>query len=1146
MTRNDVGLDDKYTAREGTVFLTGLQALVRLPMAQRRRDLAAGLNTAGYVSGYRGSPIGRYDMELWRAEAFLKDHHIHFQPGVNEDLAATAAWGTQQVNLLPGAKYDGVFSMWYGKAPGVDRSGDAFKHAMMAGTSEHGGVIAMAADDHMASSSAVAHGSEYAFVDAMMPVLNPSGIDDFIPFGLYGIALSRFSGAWVGFKVVADTIESSGTVDLACETMPIAVPEAETLPDGGLNIRLMDQIPVGEQRLFDKVEAAKAFARVNPLNRVVLDSPRPKLGIAATGKAYLDLREALRLLGIDNRRAADLGLRIYKIGMIWPLEPDGAIRFADGLDEILVIEEKRPLVENQFKELLYNRSGPKPRVTGKSDETGRALLPPHGGFSPEMLARILAVRIGIVADAPDITAQAARFVPAEQPAGRPDPATNRMPHYCPGCPHNTSTRVPDGSTAIAGVGCHTMAAWLNPDTKTYTQMGGEGVTWVGRAPFTDMPHVFQNLGDGTYFHSGLMGIRAAIAAKVNITYKLLYNDAVAMTGGQPTDGTLTVPDLTRQIESEGVTRIAVVSDDPDKYPVGARFASGVTFHHRDDLDAVQRELREIPGVSVLVYDQTCAAEKRRRRKRGKMDDPARYVFINEAVCEGCGDCGVASNCLAVVPVETPFGRKRAIDQYVCNKDYSCLKGFCPALVTVEGGAVRRPELKDVAGNDDLPLPPPVTEDAPYSILVAGVGGTGVVTIGALLGMAAHLDGKASTILDMTGLSQKGGAVYTHIRLAGRREQLHSPRIAAQDADLLLACDLLAGAAPMALEKLRAGRSVAVVNDHKTLTGAFVNDPNCDFASAGVRSRIITAAGEADNVHSLDAVRIAARLVGDSMASNVFLLGYAFQLGKVPVSADAIERAIRLNGVAVDLNLNAFRLGRRAVQDPQHIDEQLSAESPSRPPATLAEMTEFLTGYQDAAYAARLPALMDTVSKAEQDKAPGRSGLADAVARAYFKLLTYKDEYEVARLHADPAFKDRLARQFSGDYTVRYHLAPPFLNRSGSDGLPRKRDYGPWMETLFSALAKMKGLRRGPLDPFGRTEERRAERQLITEYERLVGDLLSGLTHDNHALAVEIAELPLAIRGFGHVKDKAVAGYRQRLDELAVQYRAPSAKADAAE
>ncbi len=937
MALKAVTLDDKYVLDRGRVYLTGTQALVRLPLLQRQRDVAAGLNTGCFISGYRGSPLGGLDQALWSARRFIENNHIRFQPAINEELGATAIWGSQQLGLFPGAKYDGVFAMWYAKGPGVDRSGDALKHGNAAGSAPHGGVLLLAGDDHTCKSSTLAHQSEYAFMDASIPVLNPSGVQDILDLGLYGWAMSRYSGCWIAFKTIAETVDSSASVEIAPERTRIVLPEDFEMPPGGLNIRWPDQPLEQEYRLHKyKLYAALAFARANRLDRIVIDSPYPRFGIVTTGKSYLDVRQALDDLGIDEAHAAEIGIRLYKVTMSWPLEREGIRHFAEGLEEILVVEEKRAVIENQFKEQLYNwRENVRPRVIGKFDENRNWILPSNGELTPAQIARVIAQRIARFHTSPRIQERLAFLEAKERQLGGNVVPFARTPYFCSGCPHNTSTKVPEGSRALAGIGCHYLAQFMDRSTATFTQMGGEGVPWIGQAPFTETPHVFANLGDGTYTHSGVLAIRAAIAAKVNITYKLLFNDAVAMTGGQPSDTGLTPQILTRQLAAEGVGRIVVVTDEPDKYPPGVDFAAGVAVRHRDDLDEVQRDLRQIPGVTAIVYDQTCAAEKRRRRKRGRFPDPAKRVFINDLVCEGCGDCSKTSNCLSVVPVETEFGRKRAIDQSSCNKDYSCVEGFCPSFVTVHGGGLKKGRAGALGasglGEDGLavlPEPAHPALDEPYGILVTGVGGTGVVTIGALLGMAAHLEGKGCTILDMTGLAQKGGAVYSHVRIAREPGEIHAVRIAAGNARLLLGCDLVVSASADALSKLEPGHSRAVVNSHEIITGDFTRNPDLVFPTGALERGIAEAAGP-ENTEFVDATRLATGLFGDSIASNLFMLGYAYQRGLVPLSAAAIERAIGLNGVAVEFNLGAFRWGRRAAVDPALVEARATRRTATR-------------------------------------------------------------------------------------------------------------------------------------------------------------------------------------------------------------------------
>ena len=1155
MAQAAVSLDDKYTKETGRVFLTGTQALVRLPMMQRQRDAAAGLKTGCFISGYRGSPLGGLDQQLWQARRFLSGNDIHFQPGVNEDLAATAIWGSQQLNLFGDSDYDGVFGLWYGKGPGVDRCGDVFKHGNAAGSAPHGGVLLLAGDDHTAKSSTLSHQCEYTFMDAGIPVLHPAGVQEFLDLGIYGWAMSRYSGLWIGFKTIAETVESAASVSVDPSRIDFITPDDFELPPEGLNIRWPDERLEQEERLHRyKVYAALAFARANKLDKVVLDSPKRRFGIVTTGKSYLDVLQALEDLGIDQELAAEIGLTVYKVAMVWPLEREGVRAFAEGLEEILVVEEKRAVIENQFKEQLYNwRADVRPRVIGKFDEERDWILPSYGELTPARIARVIAKRIARFYRSETIEQRLAFLDQKEKALQRKTASIQRVPYFCSGCPHNSSTKVPEGSRALAGIGCHWLSQFMDRNTDTFTQMGGEGVPWVGQAPFSNTQHIFANLGDGTYFHSGILAIRACIAAGVNITFKILFNDAVAMTGGQPMDGPLDPAMITRQLYAEGIAGIVVVSDEPEKYPIGTEWAPGVRVEHRDRLDAIQRELRERQGVTALVYDQTCAAEKRRRRKRGKFPDPPRRVFINDAVCEGCGDCSVQSNCLSVIPLETELGRKRTIDQSACNKDFSCLKGFCPSFVTVHGG---KPRKSKRTGNNTFPsLPEPAVPalDRPYGILVTGVGGTGVVTIGALLGMAAHLDGKGCSTLDMTGLAQKGGAVVSHVRLAARPEDIHAVRISAGGADLVLGCDMVVAGGFEALSKIERGRTHAVVNAQKTSTADFVRNPDAVFPDAELHQLIEEAAGPAHSAF-VDATRIATALLGDSIATNLFMLGYAWQKGLVPLAEAALMQAVELNGVAVEANKQAFLWGRRAAHDLAAVE---AIAAPQQTPDTLRmsgdldELIErraaMLTDYQDRAYAERYRALVKKVRDAEAAKAPGRKGLAEAVARYAYKLMAYKDEYEVARLYADPAFREKLEAQFEGTERLSLHLAPPLIAQRDPDtGLPLKREYGPWIFKAMGLLARLKGLRGTRLDPFSYSQERKTERQLIADYDTLIEEIVTKLDHDNHGVAVALASIPEDIRGFGHVKERHLAEAKAQEAELLEAFRNPERGAEAAE
>ena len=1136
MSLAEIRLDDKYRLATGHLYLTGTQALTRLPMLQKQRDAAFGLNTACFISGYRGSPLGGLDKSLWDAREYLKENHIHFQPGVNEELGATAVWGSQQANLFPGARYDGVFAMWYGKGPGVDRSGDVFKHGNSAGVSKHGGVLVLAGDDHGCKSSTIAHQSEHAFIAASIPVLNPSNVQEVLDYGIIGWELSRYSGCWVALKTIAENVDSSAVVDVDPLRIQIKIPEDFQLPEDGVHIRWPDPPLAQEKRLnVYKIYAARAFALANNLNQVKLDSPNPRLGIITTGKSYLDVRQALDDLGLDEALCAKVGLRVLKVGMSWPLEPVSVHQFAEGLDEILVVEEKRSIIEDQLTGQLYNWPvGKRPRVVGEFDEQGVSLLPNLGELTPAMIARVIAKRLAPIYSSPTIEERLAFLDAKEKALAAPKHKTVRTPHFCSGCPHNSSTKVPEGSRALGGIGCHYMTQWMDRSTDTFTQMGGEGATWIGQAPFTDTPHVFQNLGDGTYFHSGHLALRAAVAAGVNITYKILYNDAVAMTGGQPIDGELRIDQLSQQVHAEGVKRIALVSDEPDKYPTRATFAPGVTFHHRRELDAVQRELREVKGCSVILYDQTCATEKRRRRKRGKLVDPAKRAFINPAVCEGCGDCSVKSNCLSVLPLETELGRKREIDQSACNKDFSCLEGFCPSFVTVHGGSLRKPEAVGLSALFiALPEPKQPALTRPWNILLPGVGGSGVTTVGALLGMAAHIEGKGCTVLDQAGLAQKFGPVITHIRIAAQQSDIYAVRIAAGETDLLLGCDLVVSSSEEALAKLNDKIAHAVINSHEAATAEFTRNPDAQVPGAAMREAISEAVGEG-KTRFVDATRLATRLLGDSIATNLFMLGYAYQKGLVPVSAEAINKAIELNGVAIELNQQAFLWGRRAAHDLAAVEKVAAPKVVEAPHCStleeiVADRMQRLTAYQSAAYAERYRELVERVRKVDSD---AQQRLSKAVARYYFKLLAYKDEYEVARLYSDATFRKQLEAQFEGDYQLQFHLAPSWLSKpDAATGQPRKRSFGPWMLKAFGVLARFKFLRGSALDPFGHSAERRLERELIEEYEANVAYLLAELKADNYRTAVALAEIPEQIRGYGHVKEAALAKAREQATQL---------------
>jgi len=1147
-----VTLDDKYDLTKDRVFITGTQAVIRLLLMQRERDRLAGLNTAGFVSGYRGSPIGGLDQNLLRAKKWLQPNNIVFQPGLNEELAATAVWGSQQAEMRGEGKYDGVFGMWYGKGPGVDRSGDVFRHANMAGSSRHGGVLALMGDDHTAESSTVAHQSEFHFVDVMIPILNPAGVQEILDYGLYGYAMSRFCGTWVAFKCVKDNIESTSSVDGSLDRVKIVMPDDFLMPPGGLNIRTPDAVLDQEARLQDfKRDAMLAFVRANNLNRIVLSGGRqPKVGIITVGKSYLDVRQAMDELGLDEVKANDMGLRIYKVACPWPLSQRELVEFAQGLDLIMVVEEKRSLIEVQVREELYGTAN-QPTCIGKKDETGNWLFPVKGALDANDIAIAIGDRLLRYHNNDDLRGRVERLREAQRVLALTSDVATRTPHFCSGCPHNSSTKVPEGMRAYAGIGCHYMVQWMDRATDGFTQMGGEGANWIGENAFSKRGHVFQNLGDGTYNHSGVLALRWAIHTKTNVTYKILFNDAVAMTGGQSHEGGLTVDMIARQVRAEGVERIALVSDEPDKYPSTIQWPAGLSFHHRDDLDQVQREFSEISGVSVIIYDQTCASEKRRRRKRGAFPDPDKRVIINELVCEACGDCSVQSNCVAVQPVETEYGRKRQIDQSNCNKDFSCVKGFCPSFVTVHGAQPKKSKPAKAEAPEAIAIPDPVIPgiDRTFNVIVTGVGGTGVVTIGAILGMAAHLEGKGLGMIDMAGLAQKGGAVYSHVRLANNQDDIHAIRVTAGMADLVLGCDLVVTGTKKVLAAVKPGRTRLVVNTAEVMPGDFTRLPDFSLPTERLKKTIAGAAG-AEGVSFVDATAVATALLGNAIAANMFMLGYAYQQGTVPLGAAAIERAVELNGEAVAMNLAAFRLGRRAAFDPAWlagIVGSLKAPTKVRELSTsldevIARRAAFLADYQDEAYANRYRALVERVRAAEAATVGEAGALTEAVAKSLHKLMAYKDEYEVARLYTDGNFDRQVAATFEGqNLRFEFHLAPPLLARKDPvTGVPRKMTFGPWMLKAFRLLAKARRLRGTPLDVFGYTHERRTERALITEFEGRIEEILTRLTPANHAVAVGLANIPQKIRGFGHIKERNLATARQEEAGLLERFRSPQA------
>ena len=1146
MEKRSVSLDDKYTLRKGHAFMTGIQSLVRLPMVQRELDLKAGLNTAGYISGYRGSPLGGYDQQLEQNTKLLDEFHVKFQPGVNEDLAATALWGTQQSGLGGEGKYDGVFGIWYGKGPGVDRSGDVLRHANYAGTSKFGGVLALMGDDHTAESSTVCNQSEFAMVDALIPVLNPSGVQEVFDFGIYGWALSRFSGCWVGLKCLHDTVEATASIDVDVERLKVVIPDDYNFPEDGLNIRFPDTPHAQDQRMHEyKMDAVRAFCRANKLDRTIWQGGRAKIGVVTVGKSYLDTRLAFEELGIDETEAERLGVRLYKVAMPWPLELEGILEFAEGLDLIIVVEEKRALIEPQIKEMLYDASQ-RPQVIGKLDETGEALFRTAGALDPNHIAATIGRRILNFRGDADLKNHLHEMESRLDSSLLPQESMVRLPYFCSGCPHNTSTVVPEGSIAMAGIGCHYMVQWMDRNTLGFTHMGAEGANWVGQSPFSTRKHIFQNIGDGTYFHSGIMAIRAAVSSGINITYKILYNDAVAMTGGQGFDGPMSVQSIIQQMFAEGAKQVTVVSDDPDKFTQSSGIPPNVKVYDRKELDFVQREMREIEGVTVLIYEQVCAAEKRRRRKRGMIPDPPRRIFINDDVCEGCGDCGVKSNCVSVLPLETQFGRKRVIDQSACNKDYSCVNGLCPSFVSVVGGKMRKnsPSVNTNGTWSSLPDPVLPQINGTYNIVLTGVGGTGLVTIGALLGMAAHIENRGVGILDMIGLAQKGGAVLSHLRIGNSPDDIHSPRIASQGADLVIGGDLVVTGGQKTLSVIKSGHTKLVVNSYELITGDFTKNADMLFPSLKIKQSIQQFAGS-DHTEFLDASRLATALIGDTIATNIFMLGFAYQRGLIPLEQSSIEKAMEINGLSVEGNKLAFLWGRRTAHDGKRVSELTSSIVAGfglkDPPEGLDELiqhrADVLRDYQNKSYVQRYLHLVERVRTLEIDRVPGSTEFTEAVASYYFKLLAYKDEYEVARLYTNGDFMHKIKGRFEGDYKLKLHLAPPlFSRRDAHSGEPVKTAYGAWILSAMNLLARFKFLRGTAFDPFGKTAERKMERRLIEEYEQIIEELLRGLSKKNHALAVEIARIPEQIRGYDLVKQKHVVSAKSQENDLLKEFR----------
>ena len=1131
MSHQDVSLKDRYDLTKSQILLNGTQALVRLMLMQQARDKVAGLNTAGYVTGYRGSPLGAVDMQMTRAKDVLDPAQITFQPGLNEDLAATALWGAQQAELRGEGKYDGVFGLWYGKGPGVDRSGDVMRHVNMAGSSPNGGVIMAMGDDHTGESSTTLHQSDWAMVDAYMPIVSPAGVQEVLDYGLYAYALSRFAGVWVGLKTMKDTIEVTSVVDGSPDRVSFVEPDF-AMPEGGLNIRMIDTPQLQEARMIDyKRNAAEAFARANRMDQRKWGQAGAKIGFVAAGKNWLDLQHALSLLNIDAEEATRLGLTTYKVGQVWPLDMVSLKEWAEGLDLIIVVEEKRKLIEVQIKEALFdNRQGRRVYGWHKGDalkDGKRAeLFQTKADLNPVLIATKLGeilIEEGCETDA--IKAGLDALIAAQRADNLPELAA-RTPYFCSGCPHNSSTKVPEGSRAYAGIGCHYLVQWMDRETVGFTQMGGEGANWVGEAPFSTRDHVFQNVGDGTYNHSGLQAIRFAVMANTNITYKILYNDAVAMTGGQGNDGGLTADQICRELQAFGVRNVAVVYDEKEDLDLGL-FPKGLEIHPREDLSEVQVKYSKYKGVSAIVYVQTCAAEKRRRRKRGQFPDPDKRVFINTDICEGCGDCGVQSNCVSIVPVETELGRKRAIDQSSCNKDYSCVSGFCPSFVTIEGAQIRKEATTEV-DLPDLPEPQLPTINGTHNIVITGVGGTGVVTIGAVLAMAAHIDGKGAGMMEMSGLAQKGGAVHIHCRIGESPSDINAIRIATGECDTLIGGDLVVSAGAKTIGLMKSGRTAGVVNSHEIMTGAFTRD--ADFKLPSDQLRLSLEARLGAGLSMFDGSELAKALLGDSIYSNMMIFGAVWQNGLIPVSYEAILGAIELNGAAINRNIKAFELGRWAAAYPQDAAAVLQSNVVALPD-TLADKIAFreahATTYQGKRLARKYRRLVDQFTDA---------GMQEAVAKGYHKLLTYKDEYEVARLLTQT--KAKAEAEFAGDLKLSYHLAPPILSKTGSDGRPVKREFGARMAWGFPKLAKLKWVRGTPFDPFGRTAERRMERALIKEYEADMAEVLALMRPDTRDAAIALAALPLEIRGFGPVKETNARKAAKRREELLAVLRAP--------
>lgn len=1128
-------LEDKYTLKKGIRFLTGSQALVRLPLVQIRKDNNNNINTAAYISGYRGSPLGGYDQQILKNIDYLNSNNIHFQPGINEELAATSLWGTQQSNLYGEGKYDGVFGIWYGKGPGVDRAGDALKHVNLAGTSKFGGVLALMGDDHICESSTTSHQSEFAMIDAMIPFFNPSGVQEILDYGLYGIDLSRQSGCWVGIKCVHDNVSSGATVDLNENRFSIKEVNSKIFPEDGLNIRLNDTPQAKEHRLhYYKIKVVKEFCKINKLNEIVFNFPNSKIGVVSTGKSYLDTKLAFEKIGIDESLAKEIGIKFLKIAMPWPLEDSIIKDFSKGLERIIVVEEKRSLIETQIKEILFNTKN-NIKIIGKLDEENNDLFVSSGSLDPGDIAIKLYKYIKKIHSSNNIQKKINNL---KNLIDKNNNVLNikRTPYFCSGCPHNTSTKIPENTRAITGISCAYLVQNMERNNEGFTQMGSEGASWVGESVFSNTDHVFQNMGDGTYIHSGILSIRHAVAAKTKMTFKILYNDAVALTGGQSLDGLPTVAQMSRQLESEGVKEIAIITDQPSKYKSNEKFSYNSIVYHRKEIINVQIKLSKIKDTTAIIYDQTCAAEKRRRIKKSLLPEPNKKIYINEKVCEGCGDCGIQSNCVSIVPVETEYGRKRQIDQFNCNKDYSCVDGFCPSFISIVGDVklksnVENSLIERINSSISEPLLPEVKQS--YGIMIAGIGGTGVVTIGAILATAAQIDGKGSGVLDMTGLAQKGGAVKSFLRIFNDPKERNTIRLSYGDTNLLMGFDLLVTNDDEVLRTLDSQKTKSVINSDEIMTGEFTRDKNFYLPFDKMKENLINILGK-NNVNFLPSNTIAKKILGDSILSNMFIVGNAYQSGLIPINSNAIEQAINLNGVSIKENIHAFRLGRHSINMKEEILNLIYEKQKviTNYDEKFIDRYNFLIEYQNKKYADKYKELVDSVKKCEEKINVDIRNFSNAVAVNYFKLMSYKDEYEVARLYSNNEFINNINETFEGNFKMNFHLAPPiFFKKDKVTGKPLKMNFGSWIMILFKFISMFKFLRGTHFDLFGYHEERKIERLLINDYINRIVEICSKLTIDNYKLAVEIASIPDQIRGFGYIKSKNIEIAKSCEDKL---------------